>query len=176
MPKKFLEAGKIVGTHGIRGDLKVQSWCDTPEVLCDFDTLYLDEKTPVEVKSAQVHKNVVLMHLKGVDTVEAAEKLRGKILHLDRDDVDLRVVRAVGDGASIVFIQDILTFKVYDLRVDRVIGHIRDVLTSNPAHDMYEIAGEDGRLIYIPAIKPFLKEIDMDAGIVYVESIEGLIE
>ena len=89
MPKKFLEAGKIVGTHGIRGDLKVQSWCDTPEVLCDFDTLYLDEKTPVEVKSAQVHKNVVLMHLKGVDTVEAAEKLRGKILHLDRDDVDL---------------------------------------------------------------------------------------
>ena len=76
MPKKFLEAGKIVGTHGIRGDLKVQSWCDTPEVLCDFDTLYLDEKTPVEVKSAQVHKNVVLMHLKGVDTVEAAEKLR----------------------------------------------------------------------------------------------------
>ena len=98
----------------------------------------------------------------------AAEKLRGKILHLDRDDVDL--------PEDLVFIQDILTFKVYDLRVDRVIGHIRDVLTSNPAHDMYEIAGEDGRLIYIPAIKPFLKEIDMDAGIVYVESIEGLIE
>lgn len=44
MPKKFLEAGKIVGTHGVRGDLKVQSWCDSPEVLCDFDTLYLDEK------------------------------------------------------------------------------------------------------------------------------------
>ena len=86
------------------------------------------------------------------------------------------LIRAVGDGATIVFIQDILGFKVFDLRVDRVIGHIRDVLTSNPAHDMYEIAGEDGRLIYIPAIKPFLKEIDMDAGIVYVESIEGLIE
>ena len=84
--------------------------------------------------------------------------------------------RAVGDGATIVFIQDILGFKVFDLRVDRVIGRIRDVLTSNPAHDMYEIAGEDGRLIYIPAIKPFLKEIDMEAGMIYVESIEGLIE
>ena len=92
------------------------------------------------------------------------------------DDRLLGIIRAVGDGATIVFIQDILGFKVFDLRVDRVIGHIRDVLTSNPAHDMYEIAGEDGRLIYIPAIKPFLKEIDMDAGIVYVESIEGLIE
>ena len=53
MPKKFLEAGKIVGTHGIRGDLKVQSWCDTPEVLCDFDTLYLDEKTPVDSPAAR---------------------------------------------------------------------------------------------------------------------------
>ena len=86
------------------------------------------------------------------------------------------LIRAVGDGATIVFIQDILGFKVFDLRVDRVIGRIRDVLTSNPAHDMYEIASEDGRLIYIPAIKPFLKEIDMEAGVIYVESIEGLIE
>ena len=74
MPKRFLEAGKIVGTHGVRGDLKVQSWCDSPEVLCDFDTLYLDENTPVSVEKAQVHKNVVLMHLTGVDTVEAAER------------------------------------------------------------------------------------------------------
>ena len=87
---------------------------------------------------------------------------------LDREDVEL--------PEDLVFIQDILGFKVFDLRVDRVIGRIRDVLTSNPAHDMYEIAGEDGRLIYIPAIKPFLKEIDMEAGVIYVESIEGLIE
>ena len=99
---------------------------------------------------------------------EAAEAMRNKVLHLDREDVEL--------PEDLVFIQDILGFKVFDLRVDRVIGRIRDVLTSNPAHDMYEIAGEDGRLIYIPAIKPFLKEIDMEAGVIYVESIEGLIE
>ena len=103
MPKQFLEAGKIVGTHGVRGDLKVQSWCDSPEVLCDFDTLYLDEKTPVTVEKAQVHKNVVLMHLEGVDTVEAAEALRGRVLHLDREDVEL--------PEDLVFIQDILGFR-----------------------------------------------------------------
>ena len=100
MPKKFLEAGKIVGTHGVRGDLKVQSWCDSPEVLCDFDTLYLDEKTPVTVEKAQVHKNVVLMHIKGIDTAEAAEAMRNKVLHLDREDVEL--------PEDLVFIQDIL--------------------------------------------------------------------
>ena len=131
MPKQFLEAGKIVGTHGVRGDLKVQSWCDSPEVLCDFDTLYLDEKTPVTVEKAQVHKNVVLMHLKGIDTVEAAEALRGRVLHLDREDVDL--------PDDLVFIQDILGFTVHDRRTDREVGKLRDVLTTNPAHDMYEL-------------------------------------
>ena len=150
MPKQFLEAGKIVGTHGIRGDLKVQSWCDSPEVLCDFDTLYLDEKTPVTVEKAQVHKNIVLMHLAGVDTVEAAEDL--------------------------VFIQDILGFAIFDRRLDREIGRLHDVITTNPAHDMYEVKTGEGRLVYIPAAKPFLQEIDMEQGVIYIESIEGLVE
>lgn len=168
MPKQFLEAGKIVGTHGVRGDLKVQSWCDSPEVLCDFDTLYLDESTPVSVEKAQVHKNVVLMHLKGVDTVEQAEMLRGRVLHLDRDDVEL--------PEDLVFIQDILGFVVFDRRTDSEVGRLRDVITSNPAHDMYEIKTTDGRLVYVPAAKPFLQEIDMQAGMIYIESIEGLLE
>ena len=168
MPKRFLEAGKIVGTHGVRGDLKVQSWCDSPEVLCDFDTLYLDENTRVSVEKAQVHKNVVLMHLTGVDTVEAAEALRGRVLHLDRDDVDL--------PDDLVFIQDILGFAVYDRRTDSEVGKLRDVITANPAHDMYEIKRPDGRLAYVPASKPFLEEIDMDAGVIYIRSIEGLLE
>lgn len=168
MPKKFLEAGKIVGTHGVRGDLKVQSWCDSPEVLCDFDTLYLDENTPVSVQKAQVHKNVVLMHIEGIDTIEAAETLRGRVLHLDRDDVEL--------PEDLVFVQDILGFSVFDQRLDRMIGKLRDVLTSNPAHDMYEIKTDEGKLVYVPAAKPFLKEIDMEKGMIYIESIEGLVE
>lgn len=169
MAKKYLEAGKIVNTHGVQGDLRVQSWCDSPDVLCGLDTLYLDDHRPVFVVRAQVHKgDVVLMHLDGVDTMEAAEALKGRLLLLDRDDLDL--------PDDLVFIQDILTFQVYDQRLGRVIGHIRDVLTSNPAYDMYEIAGEDGRLIYVPATQPFLKHIDMDKGVVTIESLEGLLE
>ena len=168
MDKKFLEAGKIVGTHGVKGELRVQSWCDNAETLCDFDTLYFDEKTPVQVESADVHKNIVLMRLAGVDTMEAAEALKNRVLYLRRDDIEL--------PEDLVFVQDILGFKVYDLRSDRTIGHLRDVLTSNPAQDMYEIQGDGGKLIYIPAVKPFLKEVDMEAGVIYVESIEGLLE
>ncbi len=168
MKKEFIEVGKAVGTHGVRGDLKVQSWCDSPEVLCDFDTLYLDENTPVTVQKAQVHKNVVLMHIEGIDTIEAAETLRGRVLHLDRDDVEL--------PEDLVFVQDILGFSVFDQRLDRTIGKLRDVLTSNPAHDMYEIKTDEGKLVYVPAAKPFLKEIDMEKGVIYIESIEGLVE
>ena len=60
---------------------------------------------------------------------------------------------------------------------DRAVGRVRDVLTCNPAHDMYEIAGRGraARSTSRPS-KPFLKEIDMEAGVIYVESIEGLIE
>ncbi len=168
MQKKFLEAGKIVNTHGVTGELKVQPWCDSPEMLAQFDTLYWADETPVRMRSASVHKGNVLMRLEHVKTMEQAEALRDKILYLCRDDIEL--------PEDLVFIQDILTFEVYDERLGRSIGHIRDVLTSNPAHDLYEIAGKDGKLIYIPAIKPFLQRIDMDTGRVYIQSIEGLLD
>ena len=95
-------------------------------------------------------------------------RLRGRVLHLDREDVEL--------PEDLVFIQDILGFAVYDRRLDREIGRLRDVITTNPAHDMYEVRTTDGRLVYIPAAKPFLQEIDMEAGVIYIESIEGLVE
>ena len=63
MQKQFLEAGKIVNTHGVTGDIKVQSWCDSPEVLTDFDTLYLSPSEPVQVKKAYVHKGCVIMQI-----------------------------------------------------------------------------------------------------------------
>ena len=103
-----------------------------------------------------------------MDTPEAAEALRGRVLHIDREDVEL--------PEDLVFIQDILGFSIFDRRLAREIGCLRDVLTDNPAHDMYEIKTGDGRLVYVPAAKPFLQEIDMEQGVIYIESIEGLVE
>ena len=70
MKKQYLEIGKVVNTHGIRGDIKVQPWCDSPEFLAEFETLYRKDHSPVTVTHAKVHKGCVLMHLEGVDTVE----------------------------------------------------------------------------------------------------------
>lgn len=168
MTKQFLEAGKIVGVHGIQGAVKVQSWCDTPQTLCELETLYWDDRTPVTVEQASVHKNIVLLRLAGISTPEQAETLRGRILYLNRDDVTL--------PDNLVFIQDILGFPVYDCRTDTEVGVLQDVLTENPAYDLYEILRPDQKKVYVPASAPFLKEINMETKIIYIESIEGLLE
>lgn len=167
MQKQFLEAGQIVNTHGINGEVKVQCWCDSPEVLTDFDTLYWSDGTPVHVERAYVHKGCAILRLEGVSSMDDANALRQKVLYLRRDDIDL--------PENLVFIQDILHFEVYDLRTARVIGRIRDVLTAT-AQDLYEIETGDGRLVYIPAVKPFLKSIDLETERVTIASIEGLLE
>lgn len=168
MKKQFLEAGKIVGTHGIAGDIKVQSWCDSPDVLTDFDTLYLSPSEPVTVRRAFVHKNVVILHLAGVDSCDDAQALRGRVLYLNRDDIDL--------PDDLVFIQDMIGLTVYDVRTDSVIGTLKEVLTTNPAHDMYVISRPDAPDALIPACEPFLASVDLDAGRLTVRTIEGLIE
>lgn len=90
MKKQFLDSGKIVGTHGIKGEVRIDPWCDSPEFLCAFKKLWLDENGTefIEVKS-RPHKNIALAKIKGVDTIEAAEKYRGKIVYINRDDINL---------------------------------------------------------------------------------------
>ena len=115
MPRKpFLEAGQIVGTHGVRGEVRVQSWCDSPEIFASLKTLYWDAAgtQPVRVKS-RVHKNLALAKLEGVDTVQDASVLRGRILYLNRRDLDL------GDR---YFIQDLVGLSVVDADSGTVYG------------------------------------------------------
>ena len=167
MQKQFLEAGKIVNTHGVTGEVKVQSWCDSPEVLLDFDTLYHAPSEPVKVLKAYVHKNCVILRLEGVNTCEAAEALKNKVLYLNREDIEL--------PEDLVFIQDILGLPVFDARTGETIGKLRDV-NQGAGHDLYIIQRDGKPDALIPACKPFLKDIDLENGVITVETIEGLIE
>ena len=83
MKKPFLEAGQIVSTHGVRGELKIMPWADDPEFLLDFDTIYLGRK-PCRVVSSRVQKTCVLMKLEGIDDVDAAARLRGQTVCIRR--------------------------------------------------------------------------------------------
>lgn len=165
MSKKFLEIGKIVNTHGIRGEVKVQPWCDSPEFLADFDTLYWSDYTPIKILNAKIHKGCVLLSLEGVTTMEQATALRNKILYMDRDDAEL--------DENAVFIQDLIGLTVFDQRLNHNIGKVKEVLT-NASSDIYVVS--DGTNEYlIPAVHEFLRSVDVEAGIITICSIEGLL-
>jgi len=159
--KQFLPAGEIVNTHGIRGEVRVMPWADSPEFLLDFDVFYIDEK-PMQVALSRVQKTCVLVKFKGVDTVEAATALRGKTIAIDRDDAELE------EGA--VFVDDLLNMAVYDQNGDKL-GIIKDVL-SMPKNDVYVVQGKHEYMI--PAVKEYVKNIDVENGRMDVYTIEGM--
>lgn len=163
MKLNLLESGEIVNTHGIRGEVKINPWCDTPDFLLDFDKFYIDGKA-VEVKSARVHKNCVLASLKGVDDVNSAMALRGKVISVNKDEVELE------DGQY--FISDLVGLEVFDSESASIVGKIVDVLNL-PANDAYVVRDNDEEYM-IPVVREFVLGVDLDARRVTVKLIPGM--
>ena len=163
MKNRYLEAGKIVNTHGIAGEVKILPWADGPEFLLDFDTLYIDGQ-PVELKGARVHKNCVLAKLAGIDDINQAMKLRDKIVCIDREDVELE------EGAF--FLADLMGLEVREAETGKVLGTIHDILTP-PANNVYVVRGGE-REYMIPAVPEFIPETNIDDGYLLVRLIEGM--
>ncbi len=167
MLKQYLEVGRIVGTHGIRGEIRVECWANSPDFLKKFKKLWLDEgKTSLDV-TCRPHKNIALMTAKGVSSIEEADKLRGKVLYIDRDDVKLE------EGEH--FVQDIIGLSVTDADNDTVYGTVKDVLKTG-SNDVYEMKAPDGKLYYIPVIPDILDRFDFEGGAVYIHPMKGLFD
>lgn len=160
--KRFIEAGQIVNTHGIRGEVKIQPWSDTPDFLCDFDTIYLDGK-PYVLLDARVHKSCLIASLKGVDDVNSAMLLKGKIVSVDRDEVELPEGR--------YFIVDLIGLEVRQADTGEVLGKLVDVLDL-PANQVYVVKGK--REYLIPAVDEFILETNLDEGYINVHLLEGM--
>ena len=163
MKNRYLEAGKIVNTHGIAGEVKILPWADEPEFLLDFDTLYIDGK-PIRLLSGRVHKNCVLARLQGVTDVNEAMKLRDKVVCIDREDVELE------PGAF--FLADLMGLEVRDADTGEVLGQIAEVLTP-PASNVYVVRGGKKEHM-IPAVEEFIAETNVDGGYIRVRLIEGM--
>ena len=166
MKKEYLEAGKIVTTHGIRGEVKIMPYTDTPELLCEFDRLFIGkDKSELYIERARVAKNMVIAKIEGVDTVEAAEKYRNKVLFMHRDDLEL--------DEDTYFIQDLIDMEVKDVDSGFVYGKITDVL-QNGANDVYVIKGDKEYLV--PAIPDVVISTDIDSNIMLIRPLEGLFD
>ena len=168
MKKQYLDSGKIVGTHGIKGEVRIEPWCDSPEFLCAFKKLYLDEKgqTFIEVKS-RPHKNITLAKIKGVDTIEEAEKFRGKIVYINRADITL------DEGVN--FVQDLIGLEVKDAENGTAYGKITDVLRTG-ANDVYEITDSNNKKYLAPVIDEVVAEINVDGGFVLIRPMKGIFD
>lgn len=167
MKKQYLEAGKIVTTHGIKGEIKIMPYTDYPELLCEFDRLFLGKNhEEINVERSRVFKNMVIAKLEGYDTPEVAEKLRNKILYMHRDDLEL--------DEDTYFIQDLIGIEVSDADSGFVYGKITDVMQTG-ANDVYVVQGKD-REYLIPAIPEVVITTDIDANTMTIRPLEGLFE
>jgi 16S rRNA processing protein RimM len=169
MKKQYLEIGKIVSVHGLHGEVKVLPWCDEPEFLCAFEQLYLGKiHHAVRVVSARAFKNVVILRLEGYETVEDAERLRGKILYMDREDVTLE--------EGVYFVQDLIGLTVVDADNGTVYGTLKGV-SQTGANDVYEVHSDaEKRTYWIPAIPDVIIETDVDGGTMKIRPLEGLLD
>ena len=158
MKLKYIEAGEIVNTHGVQGEVKVLCWLDAPEMLCEFDRCRIAGKD-YEMESVRVQKTCNLVKLSGVDTMEAAQKLRGKVLELYREDID----------DEVIFAAELVGVEVY--ADGQCIGTVREVL-DYPGNQVYVVRGEHEYMI--PAVKAFVLSTDLDANRMHVNVIEGM--
>lgn len=163
----YPECGKIVTTHGCHGGVKIESWCDTPEVLAALPAVYIranGELKRIALKKTAVSRNAMFADLEGVDTMEAADALRGTVLYAKREDLNLP------DG--VMLIAEMKGLSVYHVQTNEKLGVLKDVI--HPAHtDIYVITTEKGEAM-VPVVAEFVKRVDEDG--IWLDPIEGMFD
>ncbi len=170
MIKEFLEIGQIVGTHGVKGELRVHPWCDSPDFFGKFKTLYFDEKglQAVRVLSCRPHGNVVLLCLDGVNGVDAAAALRGKVLFMRRADARLP------EGSY--FITELMGCAVVDADDENLVyGTLADA-SQTGANDVWHIKDNTGREYLLPAIPDVVFSVNIVAGVIKIRPLKGIFD
>ena len=161
MEKTFLEAGRLVATHGVRGELKLLPATDDAAFLRPFRTLYWQDGTAVRVTASRVQGSCLLLKLEGVETVETAAQLVNRVLCFRRDDPAI--------PAGTVFVDDLIGLPVFADGAQ--IGRLTEVIKL-PASDVYVVKGE--REYMIPAVPAFVDKVVLSEGRVNVRLIEGM--
>lgn len=170
MIKEYLEIGQIVSTHGIRGEVRLNPWCDGPEFVKKFKNLYCDERGEKSFKviSCRPHGNVAVLKLEGVDTVEAAKGMKNTVLYMKRADVNLP------EGKW--FISELIGCDVLDADDESVsYGTLKDI-DSGMANDIWYVLTPEEKEVLIPAIKDVVIKCDVANNKVYIRPLRGLFD
>lgn len=160
--KEFIEAGRIINTHGVAGEVKIEVWLDSPKFFKSFKSLYLKNGEELKVVSTKTHKGFIIAKLEGIDDINAAMRLKGKDVSIRRSDA------ALPRGAF--FLQDIIGATVVEEN-GREVGKLVEIM-ERPASNIYVVKGAEEHLI--PAVPEFIMSTDAEAGIITVRLIEGM--
>ena len=158
MKIQFLEAGEVVTTHGVRGEMKVLPWADGPDFLTEFDRVRIGG-TEYKVESCRIQKTCNLLKVQGIDTMEAAQSMRGKTVEVYRCDAP----------EDMIFVVELIGFSVF--ADGEEIGKITDVL-DYPGNKVYIVKGNHEYMI--PAVQAFVLSTDMEQETMQVRLIEGM--
>jgi len=161
----LIEFGKIVNTHGLKGEVKVYSYTDNEKNILRLKKVYI-EGTKYDVQAIKPFKNMFIMKLKGIDVIEDTKPLINKMCFRE-------IVHGESNNDEGFFIKDLIGIQVID-EDGKIIGTLKEVLSTG-ANDVYEVMLEDGKLIYLPAIKQVVKKIDIESHTMIVKIMEGLI-
>ena len=158
MKLQFLEAGEIVTTHGVRGEMKILPWADGPDFLLDFKRVRIGG-AEYKVESCRIQKTCNLLKLQGVDTMEAAQALRGKTVEIFRQDAP----------KELIFAAELVDMEVF--ADGEMIGKVKEVL-DYPGNKVYVVKGQYTYMI--PAVKQFILSTDLEKNEMQVKIIEGM--
>ena len=166
--RKYIEAGKIINTHGVRGGLKIESWCDSPSVFASLSDLFLRKDDGsfelLKVMKSSVLGDKVVAAIEGIDSFEKADKLKNSVVYARHDDIPL---------SGGVLIDDMKGLPVIDDDNGTVYGILSDVIKYGD-RDIYEIICEE-KSVLLPAVKEFVKRVDTEKGI-FITPIPGFFD
>lgn len=168
MKKDRFTVGKIVNTHGLKGELKVQYYTETLEDFEEFEYLLIEGEGDKKflIDGVRSVKNTVLLKLEGYTDINQVEHFKNKEVYYLREDYD-------NSEEGGYFIVDLIGLDVID-RTRGKVGVLKDVL-KNTSQDIYVIKKSDGSGdFFMPAVDAFLERIDLEEGKIYVNLIEGL--
>ncbi len=167
---KYFEIGQIVNTFGIKGQVKVMPYTDDIKRFDELKQIYIDKKNQLQlfqIEQVSYHKNMVILKLKGIDTIEEAEKYRNCYLKIDRKDAT-----ELPEGTY--YIADLLGLEVYT-NDGKKLGKLVDIYNSGSC-DIYVVKDDNGKQILLPNIPDLKKEIDLVNEKIVVYPIKGLLD
>ena len=166
MKLEYIECGKIVKPQGIKGEVKLYPWSDDAGFLLDFETVYVGKnKTPYKLLGGRTMKQMAVLSLEGVKTVEDAQGLRDEIVYIKREDAKLK------EGQC--FLSEMIGMEVLDEKTGESYGEMID-FSETGANNVYHIKGRDGKVYLIPAIDEVVKRISLDENKIYIKPLDGL--